>query len=138
MKYTAKFRTTPPPQPVLFSLYDEEPGGRRPAPLSEVAGWQDRVQRHTVDHIVDAVPGLPALDAPVPQTVDKLHDVLQFFDRLSAVPEPVIEVPKIFTEDVPMRAVFLRATQLAEKLVEVPTRCCMRFWSSGLWSSCWW
>ena len=56
------------------------------------------------------------LDAPVPQ----LHDVLQFFDRLSAVPEPVIEAPKIYTEDVPMRAVW-RATQLVEQLVEVPT-----------------
>ena len=36
----------------------------------------------------------------------------------SSVPEPVIEVPKIYTEDVPMGAV-LRATQLAEQLVEV-------------------
>ena len=36
-KYTAKFRTTPPPQPVLFSLYDEEHrlGGGLPA-------WQSR------------------------------------------------------------------------------------------------
>ena len=32
----------------------------------------------------------------------------------------VIEVPKILREDVPMRAV-LRAAQLAEQLVEVPT-----------------
>ena len=60
------------------------------------------------------------LDALVPQTVEQLQDVLQFFDRLSTVPERVIEVPKIFTEDVPMRAVF-RDTQLAEQLVEVPT-----------------
>ena len=37
-KYTAKFRTTHPPQPVLFSLYDEEPGGRRPASLAEPPG----------------------------------------------------------------------------------------------------
>ena len=65
-------------------------------------------------------PMVQILDAPVPQTVDKLHDVLQFFDRLSSVPEPVIDVPKIYTEDVPVRAV-LRATQLAEQLVEVPT-----------------
>ena len=63
---------------------------------------------------------VPLLDDPVPQAVEQLQDVLQFFDRLSAVPEPVIEVPKIYTEDVPMRAV-LRATQLAEQLVEVPT-----------------
>ena len=68
-----------------------------------------------MEHITDLVrvaPMVQILDAPVPQTVDKLHDVLQFFDRLSSVPEPVIEVPKIYTEDVPMRAV-LRATQLA-------------------------
>ena len=76
-----------------------------------------------MEHITDLVrvaPMVQILDAPVPQTVDKLHDVLEFFDRLSSVPEPVIEVPKIYTEDVPMRAV-LRATQLAEQLVEVPT-----------------
>ena len=46
--------------------------------------------------------------------------MLQFFDRLTTVPEQVIEVPKIFIEDVLKRAV-LRATQLVEQLVEVPT-----------------
>ena len=54
----------------------------------------------------------------MPPTVEQLQDVLQFFERLSTVPEPVIEVPKIITEDVPMRGV-LRAPQLAEQLVEV-------------------
>ena len=76
-----------------------------------------------MEHITDLVrvaPMVQILDAPVPQMVDRLHDVLQFFDRLSAVPEAVIEVPKIYNEDVPMRAA-LRATQLAEQLVEVPT-----------------
>ena len=76
-----------------------------------------------MEHIVDFVcfpPMVQILDAPVPQTVEQLQDVLQFFDRLSTVPEPVIEVPKISSEDVPVRAV-LRATQLAEQLVEVPT-----------------
>ena len=63
---------------------------------------------------------MQTLDALVPPTVEQLQDVLQFFDRLSAVPQPVIEVPLIITEDVPMRAV-LRATQLVEQLVEVPT-----------------
>ena len=75
-----------------------------------------------MEHITDLVrvaPMVQILDAPVPQMVDKLHDVLQFFDRLSAVPEAVIAVPKIFIESVPMRA--LRATQLVEQLVEVPT-----------------
>ena len=76
-----------------------------------------------MEHIADLVrvaPMVQILDAPVPQTVDKLHDVLQFFDRLSTVPEPVIEVPKIYTEDVSMRTA-VRDTQLAEQLVEVPT-----------------
>ena len=107
---------------VIFELFDEDTAGMRPGVLAEPRP-QERVQRHTMEHIVDYVccaPLVQTLDAPVPQTVEQLQDVLQFFDRLSAVPEPVIEVPKIYTEDVPMRAV-LRATQLAEQLVEVPT-----------------
>ena len=60
------------------------------------------------------------LDAPVPQTVEQLPDVLQFFGTLTTDPEQVIEVPKILPEDVPVRAV-LRYPQLAEHLVEVPT-----------------
>ena len=121
----------------------EDAAGWRPAPLPEVAGSQAQVLQRTVEPFVDAVPLVLLLDDPVPQTVEQLQDVLQFFDRLSTLPEHVLEVPKILPEDVPMRAV-LRATQLAEQLVEVPTiisiptdcRCCRRFWStsSGLWS----
>ena len=57
----------------------------------------------------------------MPQTVEQLPDVLRFFDRFATGPEQVIAVPKIYTEDVPVRAV-LRATQLVEQLVEVPTK----------------
>ena len=42
--YTAKIRKPPTPQPELFSL-EEEPGGGLPAPLSEVAGRQEKVVR---------------------------------------------------------------------------------------------
>ena len=107
---------------MIFELFDEDTAGLRPGVLAEPRP-QERVQRHTMEHIVDYVccaPLVQTLDAPVPQTVNKLHDVLRFFDRLTTVPEQVIGVPKIITEDVPMRAV-LRATQLAEQLVEVPT-----------------
>ena len=97
----------------IFELFDEDTVGWRPAPLPEVAGPQAQVLQRTVEPIVVAVPLVPLLDDPLAQTVEQLQDVLQFFDRLLTVPEPVIEVPKIFTEDVPMRAV-LRATQLAE------------------------
>ena len=107
---------------VFFELFDEDTAGVRPRVLAEPRP-QERVQRHTMEHIADLVccaPLVQTLDAPVPPTVEQVQDVLQFFDRLSAVPEPVIEVPKIITEDVPMRAV-LRDPQLAEQLVEVPT-----------------
>ena len=115
-------RTRAAGEAVFFELFEEDTTGVRPGVLAEPRP-QERVQRHTMEHIVDFVcfaPMVQILDPPVPQTVDKLHDVLWFFDRLSTVPEQVIEVPKIISEDVPMRAV-LRATQLAEQLVEVPT-----------------
>ena len=115
-------RTRAAGEAVIFELFDEDTAGMRPGVLAEPRP-QERVQRHTMEHIVDYVccaPTVQILDAPVPQTVEQLPDVLRFFDRLTTVPEQVIEVPKIINEDVPMRAV-LRATQLAEQLVEVPT-----------------
>ena len=78
MNYTAAVRKTPPHQPVLFSLYD----GRRPASLSESLGPQERVQRHTMEHIVDFVyfaPMVQILDALVPQSVEQLPDILHYF-----------------------------------------------------------
>ena len=60
-------------------------------------------------------------DAPVPQMVEQLPNILHFFDTLMPDPEQVVEVPKILPDDVPMRAL-VRETQLAEQLVEVPTK----------------
>ena len=57
-----------------------------------------RLLAHTVDQIVDAVPGLPTLDDPVPLMVEQLVDVLQLFDALIPVAEQVIDVPKIIIE----------------------------------------
>ena len=107
---------------VIFELFDEDTAVLRPGVLAEPQP-QERVQRHTMEHIVDYVccaPLVQTLDAPVPQTVEQLPDVLRFFDRFATVPEQVIAVPKIYTEDVPVRAV-LRDTQLVDQLVEVPT-----------------
>ena len=80
------------------------------APLS-----QGRVLRHVVGHLC-----VLALDVPVPQMVEQLPDIEQFFRALSPDPEQVIVVPKILPFDVPMRTA-ARVTQLAEQLVEVPT-----------------
>ena len=74
LNYTATVRTHPPPLQAASTVYytfgdDEEKlaAGVRPAPLSEVAGPQERFQRHTVEQIVDFVPVVQILDAPVPQ-----------------------------------------------------------------------
>ena len=76
---------------------------------------QGRVLRHVVGHLCVLV-----LDVPVPQMVDQLPDIEQFFRALSPDPEQVIEVPKILPFDVPMRTA-VRVPQLAEQPVEVPT-----------------
>ena len=65
----SKDRKTPRPQPVLFSLYEEEPGGKRPASLAEPPGPQERVQRHTMEQFVDVVSMVPSLAVPEPQVV---------------------------------------------------------------------
>ena len=65
----------PTPQPELFSLYEEEPGGTRPDRLSDVRP-QERVQRCTVEQLVDSPPVVPSLDAPVPLMAEQLVDVL--------------------------------------------------------------
>ena len=119
-EHDASRRQKPPPPQAFFRLYDEEDAERgvRPRVLAEPRP-QERVLRHTVEYIVDFVccaPMVQILDALVPQTVEQLPDVLQFFSTLTTDPEQVIEVPKILPEDVPMRAV-LRDPQLAE----VPT-----------------
>ena len=104
---------TPTPQPELFSLYEEEPGGSGQDRIATLSVPQERDLLRTVQQIVDAVP-------LVPQMVECLPDVLQFFDALIPDPDQEIEVPKILSEDVPLRAV-LRDTQLVGQLVEVPT-----------------
>ena len=79
-------------------------GGSRPDRLPDVSGPQERIQRRTVQQIVDYLP-LPILDDPAPQMVGQ-----------------VIEVPKIPRIWTMRRSVdFLRQPQTAEQLVEVPT-----------------
>ena len=83
LSYTATVRTHPPPQAAstVYNTFgdDEEvlAAGVRPAPLSEVAGPQERFQRHTVEQIVDFVPVVQILDAPVPQMGESTATVLE-------------------------------------------------------------
>ena len=116
MHYTATFRTHSPLQAAgvqHFFLDDDEPlaAGSLPDRLSAVSGPQERVQRRMRE--------VPVLDAPVPQTVDVMVEVLTCFDKPSSV-EQVVEMPTIdFLHRVPLRTV-LRETQTVEQLVDVP------------------
>ena len=94
------------------------PPGKRPASLAEPQGAQERVQRRTMEQVVGYVRVVPLLDAPVPQMVDKLEDVLKIVDLF--VPAQEIEVPKISSPSCfPPRRV-LPVPQTTEQLVEVP------------------
>ena len=53
----------PPPQPELFQLFEEEPGGSRPPCLGE-PGPQEKVQQCIVQQLADVVPMVHVLDTP--------------------------------------------------------------------------
>ena len=91
----------------------------RPPPLVEVRP-EERVQQHTLEHAFDICPFVQILDALVPLMVEQLPDVLQFLGTLFFCSRAGSRSAQILREDVPVRAV-LRATQLVEQLVEVPT-----------------
>ena len=114
--YTAKIRKPLTPQPELFSL-EEEPDGGLPAPLSEVAGRQDKVVRNVVEDLGELALLVQILDLPVPQVVDNVLDALR---RVRPMAVQVIEVPKILIDVIPARS-FVPEPQTVEQLVEVPT-----------------
>ena len=75
--------TSQEPRTQFFDLFDEsvpERGGTRPDRLVDVRP-QEWLQRRTVEQLVDAVPCLPALDAPVPLVVEQLVTVLAEMER---------------------------------------------------------
>ena len=110
----------PPPQPEVFQLYEEEPGGSRPACLAEPRGPQEKVQQCTVEQLADVVPMVQVLDAAGLFGEDVVVEVLRMLD-VPAV-EQVIAVPKILQDRTPQRlGDRLRQPQTAEQLMEVPT-----------------
>ena len=119
----------PPPQPQLFSLFGEEPGGSRPPCLGEPRRPQERIQPHTMEQLADVVPVVQVLDFPVVQEGggalegDRMVALLKHLDK--PIPLQAIVVRKksklsrrCFVPEfrfVPMEH------QTAEQLVEVPT-----------------
>ena len=79
---------------------------RGPAPLSGVAGPQERVQRHTAEQIEEFAPVVQILDAPVPemgasvralleQVIVPLLPEVQFVGRVARVRAPLMAVPSL-------------------------------------------
>ena len=50
--FTATIRDPPTPQPELFNLFEEEPGGARPGSVTDPVP-QERVQRHIAEQIIE-------------------------------------------------------------------------------------
>ena len=111
----------PTPQSELFQLFEEEPGGSLPACLVAPRGPQEAVQRHTVEQLADIVPMVQVLDAPGLLGEVGVEDLLREIDA-PALDELVIAVPKISLVRAPRRwGDYLRPTQAADQLVELPT-----------------
>ena len=86
----------------MFSLFEEELGATRPDRLSDVRP-QERVQRHTVEHLTDLVrfaPKVQVLDAPAPLAVEKLVDVLALEDaRMDQLENMILEGKSVSAAD---------------------------------------
>ena len=85
----------PTPQPELFSLYEEEPGGSRLDRIATLSAPQELDLRRTVQQIVDAVPLVPLLDDPVPQLVEQLVEVptIVSYSSLQRTMEHTVDIP---------------------------------------------
>ena len=121
-----------------FSLYEDELWGSRPDRLYEVRP-QERVQRRTVQQIVDIAP-LPTLDDPAPLMGETAGEGLQV-SWTSWFPSRFFFVPKIFVDDIPPRRL-CRKPQMVDQLVTVLTNPGHRAVSSRvllrrLWRTSW-
>ena len=117
----------------FFSLYEEELGGTRPDRLYEVRP-QDRVQRRTMEQIVDHTLFVPTLDVPVPQMENQLVEVCRLLDFL--IPEQAIEVPKVSSSRHSRRRRVRFAEQTADRILLLVARACGA--ERGHSSSAWW
>ena len=117
MNFTAETRDIPTPQPELFSLLEEEPGSGRPGSVTDPVP-QEEVERHIVEHRIEACPYVQILDAPVPQGGNQLVEAFRHLDFHN--PQQVIEVPKTSSSPSRSRRRRVPLVQTAEQLVEVP------------------
>ena len=127
-------------EPELFQLHEEELGGVRPPPLSEVRP-QDGVMRHAVRDYEHNAPMVQVLDVPVPQPVeiqqrtvnDMLMDMTDRVQQRIAALEEMESVPRPLPPDrTQQRAVEQWEFQYSLWLMGMR---CMTALNSELWSS---
>ena len=85
------------------------PQGGRPAPLSEVAGWQDRVKRHVMEDLGTVCPYVQILDLPVPQVVRTLRTPCGSWT--SRLPCRLLKYPRSLARRVLLVLLFLSRSQ---------------------------
>ena len=119
MHHTAEVRKNPPSSlggGCSSACTKKSPSGGRPASLAEPPGPQERVPQRTLEPMLETFVLVPSLDAPLPQPMGQLVEVLKLIDTV--VPEQVIDVPKITSQDVISQGAVLRVPQMAEQLVD--------------------
>ena len=110
----------------LFQLYEDELNGVRPPPLAEV-GPQGRLEQHTASGDCEHyVPMVQALDAPVPQMLGEVIDVLD--KQLQAIVEKL--------PDVQVSSTVLRVSHPmdVEQVLDVPVLQMVEEVDDGLWN----
>ena len=130
MKYTAKFREHPFTRRQAPSTLPWTLTRCLPPVAPDQTGWRPCLVHRSGSSdtswssLSNLCVGVPVLDAPVPQMVDKLDDVLRIVDL--PVPVQDIEVPQISSLCRPPLRRALPLPQTAEQLVDVPSPAWMR------------
>ena len=120
----ANFPVVPEQVVPLRVVHSLLPAARRPFPGMRPGVLVDpgpalALVRHSGNQLIDDLPSVQILDAPMPQMAGTVLDFCRTLDL--PVDEQVITVPKFSPERVPQRLVERCFPQLAEQLVEVPT-----------------
>ena len=121
-------------------MTDDEGGelsaGVRSAPLVEGRPQGKRERHAGIGYEI-----VQNFDVPVPQMMEQLPNIVQFFAALSPVPEQVIAVPKILPHDVPSRRLCqghaaggTAGGSADENLLSYDSGVSRAFGRSGLWS----
>ena len=124
-----------PRRPRTARRVPEWPGGlsSSASKKTEVAGWQERVQRHCVEHLADICPFVQVLDADAPLPIEQCAEIWNLEDEhhgprssscIDRLPSRLTKYSGSRVHRVLYR-VPVSEPQTAEQLVEVPLPSCL-------------